>query len=344
MFTFARVRQNRAMRFWGKQILKFLFFLCISAFLFWLVYRDQDWNNLGKALKEEVNYVWVVTVCVIGLLSHLVRALRWQLLTRSMGCPIRLLNSFFGVMIGYFANLAIPRMGEFTRCGVVSKYEHAPFSKLLGTVVAERVIDMFFLLAYTLIVVVSQFREILFFLDTNQGVEERFVTLVHSWKIWAVIAAVPLAVYGIWRLCRGTKVQQRLGVFLSGLKEGLVAIRKVEHRWLFVLYSVLIWIFYFLMFYFSFFCFELTSHLGVMVGLTAFVFGSFGMVAPVQGGVGAWHFMVISALMLYLPHTQEMENVAKIFAFLTHGTMTFVYIAAGILCLIGLPLYNARKK
>ena len=114
-------------------------------FLFWLVYRDQNWSDLRRALEEEVNYSWVAVVCVVGILSHVVRALRWQLLTLSMGCPIRLMNSFFGVMIGYFANLAIPRMGEFTRCGVVSKYEHVPFPKLLGTVVAERVIDMFFL-------------------------------------------------------------------------------------------------------------------------------------------------------------------------------------------------------
>jgi len=333
------------MHSWYKQILKFLVFLCISLFLFWLVYRDQNWNDLRRALEEEVNYSWVAVVCVVGILSHVVRALRWQLLTLSMGCPIRLMNSFFGVMIGYFANLAIPRMGEFTRCGVVSKYEHVPFPKLLGTVVAERVIDMFFLLAYMLIVIVSQFREILFFLDTNKGVEERFVSLAHSWKIWMVIVVVPLAVYGMWRLCRGTKLQQRLGVFLSGLKEGILAIRKVKQMGLFVFYSVLIWGLYFLMFYFCFFCFEFTSRLGMMAGMTAFVFGSFGMVAPVQGWIGAWHFMVISALMLYLPHTPEMESMAKAFAFLTHGIMTFVYIAVGIVCLIALPLYNtARNK
>ena len=81
-----------------------------------------------------------------------------------------------------------------------------------------------------------------------------------------------------------------------------------------------------------------------MTGLTAFVFGSFGMVAPVQGGIGAWHFMVISALLLYLPHTPEMESMAKAFAFLTHGIMTLVYIVAGVVSLIILPLYNAGKK
>lgn len=332
------------MRSWCKQSLKFLFFLSCSAFLFGLVYRDQNWNDLIKVLKEEVNYNWIVVVFIVGMLSHVIRALRWQLLTLSMGYPIRFMNSFFGVMIGYFANLAIPRMGEFTRCGVVSKYENIPFSKLLGTVVTERIIDMLFLLCFTVIVIVSQFKEIVLFLDTNKGIEEKMVTLLHSWKIWMVMIAVPLFVYGMCRLFRGTKFQQRLRGFLSGMKEGILTIRRVKQMWLFIVYSILIWGLYFLMFYFCFFCFEFTSHLGMMVGMTGFVLGSYGMVAPVQGGIGAWHFMIISTLLLYIPNTPEMENLAKAFALLTHGIMTSVYIVFGILCVIALPLYNTAKK
>lgn len=329
---------------WCKQILKFLIFLGISVFLFWLVYRDQNLGDLMKVLKEEVNYNWVVVVCVVGILSHIIRALRWQLLTLSMGYPIRFMNSFFGVMIGYFANLAIPRMGEFTRCGVVSKYEHVPFSKLLGTVVTERIIDMFFLLAFTATVIISQFKEVLLFLDTNKGVEEKMRSFVYSWKIWILIIVLPLFLFGIWRLFRGTKFQERLRGFLCGLKEGILTVRHVRHMGVFVFYSALIWGLYFLMFYFCFFCFEFTSHLGMMAGMTVFVLGSFGMVAPVQGGIGAWHFMVISALLLYIPHTPEMESMAKAFALLTHGIMTFVYIVFGIICVIALPLYNTAKR
>lgn len=327
-----------------KDVFKFLAFLCVSVVLFWLVYRDQDLGNLAKSLKEDVNYVWVAVVCVLGILSHLIRALRWQLLTLSLGYPIRLMNGFFGVMIGYFANLAIPRMGEFTRCGVVSKYERVPFPQLVGTVLTERIIDLFFLLLYTLAVIVLQFKEILLFLETNQGVGERFASLIHSWRAGVAIVVVFLMLYGVWRWFLGAILRQRVAGFLNGLKEGVLAVRKVEHVWLFVVYSVLIWVLFFLMFYFSFFCFEYTSQLGIMVGMTAFVFGSFGMVAPVQGGIGAWHFMVISALMLYLPHTPEAESMAKTFAFLTHGVMTSVYVIVGAICVIALPLYNVSRK
>ncbi|MFQ6946458.1 MAG: lysylphosphatidylglycerol synthase transmembrane domain-containing protein [Odoribacter splanchnicus] len=143
-----------------KNTIKFFLFLAVSAFLFWLVYRDQNWDELLTVLKEDVNYFWIGVACVMGIASHVSRALRWQLLTASMGYRISFGNSFMGVMIGYFANLAIPRMGEFTRCGVVSKYEEVPFSKLLGTVVTERVIDMMILLFLTLIVVITQFKQV----------------------------------------------------------------------------------------------------------------------------------------------------------------------------------------
>ena len=97
---------------------------------------------------------------------------------------------------------------------------------------------------------------------------------------------------------------------------------------------------YFLMFYVCFFCFGFTSHLGILVGLTVFVLGSYGMVAPVQGGIGAWHFMVIAALMIYLPHVPGIESMAKAFALLTHSSMTLLYIVVGVICVITLPLYN----
>ena len=159
-----------------KRIVKFFVFLGITSLLFWLVYRNQNWSEAEKILKEDVDYTWIWVAIGMGLLSHLCRALRWQLLTRSMGYNIRLANSFMGVMIGYLANIALPRMGEFTRCGVVSKYERVPFSKLFGTVVAERVIDLGILVALTLVVVFTQFKQIGIFLEDNREVEEKIVS------------------------------------------------------------------------------------------------------------------------------------------------------------------------
>ena len=327
-----------------KQIIKFFAFLCVTVVLFWLVYRDQDPAELMKALREDVNYTWIWVAIGLGMLSHISRSLRWQMLTKSMGYKISFMNSFMGVMIGYFANLAIPRMGELTRCGVVSKYENVPFSKLLGTVVTERVFDMIMLLLLTLIVVVTQFKQVGIFLDNNEDIKEKLYGMFSSPVTWGILVLLVLGLIGfIWFLRKGSFFT-RLQHFMTGLKEGLLTVKDVEHKWLFIGYTIFIWLMYYLMLYVCFFCFKFTSGLGPLVGLTVFVLSSYGMVAPVQGGVGAWHFMVIAALMIYLPHTEGIESMTKTFALLTHGTMTLLYIVVGVICLLVLPIYNRNNR
>ena len=327
-----------------KQIIKFFAFLCVTVVLFLLVYRDQDPAELMKALREDVTYTWIWVAIGLGMLSHISRSLRWQMLTKSMGYKISFMNSFMGVMIGYFANLAIPRMGELTRCGVVSKYENVPFSKLLGTVVTERVFDMIMLLLLTLIVVVTQFKQVGIFLDNNEDIKEKLYGMFSSPVTWGILVLLVLGLIGfIWFLRKGSFFT-RLHHFMTGLKEGLLTVKDVDHKWLFIGYTIFIWLMYYLMLYVCFFCFKFTSGLGPLVGLTVFVLSSYGMVAPVQGGVGAWHFMVIAALMIYLPHTEGIESMTKTFALLTHGTMTLLYIVVGVICLLVLPIYNRNNR
>lgn len=327
-----------------KQTFKFLAFFAVTVLLFWLVYRDQDPAELLKVLREDVDYTWIWIAIVLGLFSHISRALRWQLLTDSMGYSISLSNSFMGVMIGYFANMAIPRMGEFTRCGVVSKYEDVPFSKLLGTVAIERVFDVVMLLLLTLIVVFGQFGQMVTFFNTHEGISGKISSLFSSGWFWGILAGFVVVCVGVLWIYRTGKLSGRIHHFLTGIKEGFLAFLHVKKRWLFIFYTVFIWVMYYLMLYVCFFCFDFTSGLNPLVGLTVFVLSSYGMVAPVQGGIGAWHFMVVAALMLYLPNTLEIESLSKTFALLTHGTMTLLYIVLGVLCLLYLPVYNARRK
>ncbi|MCC8173360.1 MAG: flippase-like domain-containing protein [Odoribacter sp.] len=326
-----------------KQIIKFFIFLLISVFLFWLVYRDQSWSELKEILTYDVNYWWVGVAAIMGILSHISRALRWQLVATSMGYHIRFPNSFMGIMIGYFANLIIPRMGEFTRCGVVAKYEDIPFSKLLGTIVTERIIDMIILLLLTLFVIFAQFNQIDTFLEKNPGIEEKALSLINSIWLWVIVIAFPFVIYFSWLILKRTRVKDKISNFGRGLKEGLISVKDVKQKGLFIFYSLFIWLMYYLMFYVCFFCFDFTSHLGPLVGLTVFILGSYGMVAPVQGGIGAWHFMVISAMLIYLPNTPGIESMTKTFALLTHGAMTLLYIVVGVICLVAIPIYNKRN-
>ncbi|MCT4601533.1 MAG: flippase-like domain-containing protein, partial [Marinifilum sp.] len=152
---------------------KFLIFFSIGAFLFWITYRDQNASELLHTIKNDVNYYWILLSLFFGLLSHISRTIRWNLLIESLGKKPRTVNTFLAVMVGYFANLALPRMGEISRCGIISRYEKISFSQLVGTVVLERVLDIIMLFIFLLIALSTQFSVIANFFTNNPEVSEK---------------------------------------------------------------------------------------------------------------------------------------------------------------------------
>ena len=327
-----------------KNIFRFSFFLALSFFLLYLVYKDQDWSDLWMMLRKDVDYFWIFLAMFSGIFSHASRARRWQLVTDSMGMPIRFVNSFMAVMIGYFANLAIPRIGEISRCGMIHKYEKAAFPKLIGTLIMERVVDMCILVVLTLTVVILQFGEILYFFRMNREVGDNAVRMLTSFRFWILLGIFSVAFVFLLIFLRRNKYFSKVKNFMGELKEGIFSIFKLKHPWAFLFHSLIIWLFYFFALYLCFQAFEFTKTLTPLMGLTIFVLGSYGMLAPVQGGVGAWHFMVISALVLYLPYVADIESIAKTFAFLSHGIMTLAYVVSGVISLLLMPVYNERLK
>ncbi|HQO49327.1 MAG TPA: lysylphosphatidylglycerol synthase transmembrane domain-containing protein, partial [Bacteroidales bacterium] len=136
-------------------ILKYVFFLGLGVFLFWLSMRKLDFDEMIQEMSN-ADYLWAVIGLVLAIISHIFRSLRWNLLIRSMGYKTRLSTTFYAVMIGYMANTAVPRMGEFMRCGVLSKKEKIPFNALFGTVISERLFDLLVLFILLIAVVLTQ--------------------------------------------------------------------------------------------------------------------------------------------------------------------------------------------
>lgn len=318
--------------------LKFLSFFLLGIFLFWLVYKDQDINRIKSILSNEVNYFWIIVSVFLGLLSHISRTLRWNLIIEPLGYKPRTLNTFLAVMIGYLMNLALPRMGEISRCGVLSRYEKIPFTKLIGTVVLERLIDVLVLLLLLSIVIVTQFGQVVAFLDNNPEVQEKMGTIMHSPILPIGIVLLFLIIWLTRRKIKGSGAVKKLTGILNQFAEGFKSIRNIQNKGAFIFHSLFIWLLYYLMFYCVFFSFEFTSHLTLLAGLTAFVFGSFGMVAPVQGGMGAWHFMVIEGLSLYGIDKAD----GQVFALVAHGTTTIMLIIFGLVSLLILPFVNEK--
>ena len=321
------------------KIIKFLAFFVIGAFIFWLIYKDQDIERIKSILKNDVNYFWVVVSLFVGLLSHISRTIRWGLMIEPIGHKPRFINTFLAVMVGYFMNLAFPRMGEVSRCGVLSRYEKISFTKLFGTVVAERLVDMISLLSLLILVIFSQFGKMLHFLNQNPEIKEKINSVFASPYLIVGLIVLIFLVIIFRKAFKHTIVFRKLSEILNNFKEGFISIRSIKKKGWFYFHSVFIWVLYYIMLYVVFFAFDFTRDLNPIAGLTTFVFASFGMVAPVQGGIGAWHFMAKEALSLY---GVANEN-GIIFAFVAHSSMTGMIIIIGIISLLVLPFINRRK-
>jgi len=321
------------------KIINFLAFFAIGAFIFWLVYKDQDIEHIKSVLRNDVNYFWIVVSLFIGLLSHFSRTVRWGLMIEPISHKPRFINTFLAVMVGYLMNMVFPRMGEISRCGVLSRYEKVSFTKLLGTVVAERAVDMVSLLVLLGIVIFSQFGQMLRFLGDNPEIEAKVLALITSPLLITGLAALLIPAYIFRKTLQHTLFYKKVFTILMNLKEGFISVRSVNKKGWFIFHSVAIWLLYYLMLYVVFFAFGFTSHLGPIAGLTTFVLASFGMVAPVQGGIGAWHFMAMEALALY----GVSKDNGVIFAFVAHGSMTAMIIVIGIISVLVLPFINRRK-
>lgn len=304
----------------------------------WL-YKDQDLSKLIEIIENDVNFWWVAVSLVIGVLSHLARALRWQMLIEPIEKKTTWYNTFMAVFVGYLANLILPRMGEVTRCGVLSKYEKISFARLAGTVLTERLTDFLFLVLIIVLAFFLKFDMLVDFFSAKLDFGKMGSFLTSGKLIFVIVGLVGLFFFA-------KKVSEKLGLInklkgiLSKFTEGIKSVKNVKSKGGYLFYSVFIWIMYFGMQYTSFFAMQETSHLTVSAGIIILATGSIGMLAPVQGGIGAWHGMVIATLALY----GVTEEPAYAFALMVHGAQNLLVIVVGVLSFILFPLVNTKNK
>jgi uncharacterized protein (TIRG00374 family) len=221
-----------------------------------------------------------------------------------MGYHPSLKNTFFAVMVGYFANMAFPRLGEVTRCGILARYEKIPFNKSFGTVITERAIDMIIFLALFFLMIFSQAGFISEYLDLKiyPKLVAKFGELHYSRILFLTLGAIGLifvVFLFIYRhRIRSFSLYQKVSHVVLGFWEGLKSLSQMKNPWLFTFYSLAIWALYYLMLYVIFFCFAETAGLGLGAGLSALVLGSVGiMVTP--GGIGLYPAIIQETLVLY---------------------------------------------
>ena len=319
------------MKSW-RSILKIILPLTIGGVILWWMSRGFDWATLQRALTSEMDWTWMWLSFPFGILAQVFRALRWRQVLHPLGEHPRLHTSINAIFLSYASSLAIPRVGEVLRCGVLKRYDGVNFSHGLGTVVTERVVDMVMIALLSVLVFILQIPVFIEFFEQTglslSGFLARFTTTGWIVTILSGLLIVGMGAY----LLRRYELMMRTRSVLKELAEGLLSIRKVDGVGRFLFYSVAIWACYFLHFYLTFYCFSYTRELGLTVAMVAFVVGTFAVLVPTPNGAGPWHFAVKTVLMLYGVAGDD----GALFALIVHTVQTLLVAALGVYSLLAL--------
>lgn len=311
-------------------------FILGGAILYWM-YRGEDWQSIKDVMLHEMNWTWMLLSFPFGILAQVFRGWRWQQTLEPIGdakCEAGEHSSHVprasvcvnAIFLSYAVSLIIPRIGEFTRCGVLNKWEGTSFPKALGTVVTERAVDTLIVMLYSGIILLfgmSTFGT--FFHKTGTSFEN--ILSGFSLTGWLVTAICAVAVILLLHLLlRHLSIYNKVKMTLHGIWEGVLSLKDVKNLPLYLFFSIGIWVMYFLHYYLTFFCFDFTANLGLGCALISFVVANFAVIVPTPNGAGPWHFAIKTMLILY----GVVDSQALIFVLIVHTVQTMLVILLGM--------------
>ncbi|MCU0375563.1 MAG: flippase-like domain-containing protein [Chitinophagaceae bacterium] len=320
-------------------VLQYLFFLGLGLGLIWYSLHGLSPVEVAemKASFSETRLVYLLPVLICLLISHYSRAERWRLMMEPLNYRPGLANTYLMVLIGYFFNLLVPRLGEVMKCTLLSRYEKIPSDKLIGTIVAERAIDVISLLVVILIMVSTQFNLLgQSTLQTLRGMggTEAFTKIL---LLLALLGFLSFLLRWAMKKYQHLKPVKAIYRFASGITQGLLSVRKLNRLGAFMLHTINIWLMYLGSIYLGFLAFPQVAHLGLAASVAILVFGSFGMIAT-QGGVGAYQLAVQKTLLLY-----GVSSVAGLtFGWILWGAQFVIILLSGVVALVLLPIINKK--
>ena len=296
-----------------------------GAILYWM-YRGEDWERIEHVMMHEMNCTWMLLSFPFGILAQMCRGWRWRQTLEPLGEKPRTSVAIYSIFLSYAVSLVIPRIGEFTRCGVLKRWDGISFPKALGTVVTERAIDtllMGALTGLTLLFQLSVFGS--FFERTGTSMDTILQKFSPTGYLVTAICGVAALVL-LHLLLRRLSIYNKVKMTLHGIWEGVMSLKNVKNVPLFLFFSVAIWVCYFLHYYLTFFCFDFTADLGLGCALVTFVVGSIAVIVPTPNGAGPWHFAVKTMLILY----GVVDERALWFVLIVHTVQTMLVVLLGI--------------
>jgi len=326
-------------------IIKYLFFLGLGIFLvWWSIHKmgDKNWEECKTALKT-ARFILFIPVFFILIASHVSRAMRWRILMKPMGYNPSLVNTFFAVMVGYLANLAVPRLGEVLKCTILGKYEKVPPDKLVGTILVERAIDVVSLLLVFIIAIATQASIIGEY--AKKTITSNFLSGNRESMILKLVILIALVVIFYFTLKFIFKKYSEIGlvkkinILFKGVGAGLSSVKNLQNKKAFIFHSIFIWFCYASGTYIGFFVIPQTSDLPIAAAFPVLAFASIGMIVT-PGGIGTYQWFIMEVMFLYgIEISYGYAN-----GLLQWIAQFFIILIVGFVSLIALPYYNRQSK
>lgn len=320
-----------------KKTLKYLASAAVAVLLLWFSFRDVEWASFAAVLKE-CHWGYVALSMAAGSFAFLLRALRWRRLLMPIDESISTLTTFNGVNIGMISNFVFPRIGEFVRCGVITRRsapvdpEHpdkkkASYDKVLGTVVLERSWELLVMLLLLAVVVVAGFKRFGgFFVEQIWNPMAQRLDFSIWWIVALLVAVCVAGLWLLWRYRESNAFCSKVWGIFKGILQGFASCLKMDKKWLFFAYTACIWLTYWLMAASTVWAAPFLEHLDVIDALFLSLVGGIGFAVPVPGGIGAFHFVISLALSMVYGIPMEMGIV---YATLSHTSQAITQIFFG---------------
>ena len=314
-----------------KSYIKILLPISIGIFCIFFSFRNIGFTDFTKYFYE-INYLWVFVGIFLGALSHISRSYRWKYLIEPLGYKLGFINSVLAVFSAYLINYTIPRAGDIARATMISKYEKIPLDKTLGTIVAERAVDVICILTIIATGLIFEFNRI----------SEKLISLIENTEISVIIIYVGVIILILFvsnRVLRKSKYYKSILNFFSGIIEGLTIIFKMEKRVPFILHSIFIWLMYILMFWATSMAFFELHEVAFYQFMISFTLAAISIMLS-NGGIGIYPLAVEESLGWY--GVQSTTGLA--FGWVSWLSQTMMVIIFGGLSLFILPFINRNKS
>lgn len=298
-----------------------------------------DCSLMDKILDDfkSVDLFWMAMVFVAFTISNISRVIRWGMLVKNLGYPVRNSRLFMSILIGYLFNLLFPRLGEVVRAGTVARTENIPMEKVVGTIVVDRIMDVIALAMVLGSAFLLEYDTLSNFLAENKTESDGGSGF---YKLGLLLLA---GVAGIFLFNKYKhrfaefNIAKKFIKFFDGILDGLKTVGKLKQPGWFIFHSIIVWAMYFFMTYFCFFAFEPTAQLSPKIGWIVFAFAGLGVLIPSPGGMGTVHWLTIRALAIYGINEIEGFSFANILFF---GIQIFYVIIGGIISLLILIYFD----